>query len=824
MNTNLRRFATLMVCILAWCWIAATAYTQDLARMSKTIGDVLRQPLPPEELSLSESASELIIAGPTFTYRVSKATGAILAIRVVREGHTVIESTGPVDIQVDRYRLTSDKNVAKLSVASQGKDKIVLKVEGTLHDPEKSGPDLDCTAHHTFYNDGVVVSEVKLTPRADLPVEKSVTFGLLAKGHFDSYLHKRRDENGDQAVRGRLPEPGKSVRQSTLTSCLQVFSPDAAMAIFTDCGATHQSQKDLDTALVEVIGWEEGATQLALAQYLVHVAPGDKPYLLKGGDPFVFRVGISLAPNRLPHPRTHDLRMFTWIGDAKYPYPTDEEIAGAARLGFTLFQMHRAGTPGEPRPPAGEIDRVVKNVHEAGMLFLWEENPDLLYANAPGVQKLQVEGRWSLWQGFNYGGRYKASMDPYCDLIATCLAAPNGQDEYRLANIRRMMDKLPVDGLFLDDNLPYNNCTLWKEHGHPRPVYDCLIELHDMNWRRRELMRSRCPHLVLVSHNANGFILPTVCDFDAQIYGEGRSFSSVEDYWNDHAAPVMALHAQGMIWPGDDEAVRCATAIAYNHDLLTGGGQYNEIDWRVYAKKLPYAKGVTDREMAYVKTYNLAQYYFGLYESKPWYFATSADLFKATTPLTYATIYHNQIGGDWLIAVANMSNKPLDTSVNFRSPQTLGIEADKPYVLFDVLGRTTVMFQGDKINQGFDRINVPGENLRLFYLRLVSGNAPCHLWGGKRMSETWDEQMRKLTVEVHGPAGLQDAVFLWPAKHGIQRVVVAGGTAEFSFDSAQGLANGLVTFTSEPVMIEVFCSPDGTNHLPEKPVAAIPLR
>ena len=52
-----------------------------------------------------------------------------------------------------------------------------------------------------------------------------------------------------------------------------------------------------------------------------------------------------------------------------------------------------------------------------------------------------------------------------------------------------------------------------------------------MNWRRRELMRSRCPHLVLVSHNANGFILPTVCDFDAQIYGEGRSFDSLEGYW-----------------------------------------------------------------------------------------------------------------------------------------------------------------------------------------------------------------------------------------------------------------------------------------------------
>ena len=108
-----------------------------------------------------------------------------------------------------------------------------------------------------------------------------------------------------------------------------------------------------------------------------------------------------MAPNRLPHPRTHDLRMFTWIGDAKYPYPTDEEIDQVARLGFTLFQMHRAGTPGEPRPPAGEIERVAKKVHETGMLLLWEENPDLLYANAPGVKEAQGRGQMVALAGFS---------------------------------------------------------------------------------------------------------------------------------------------------------------------------------------------------------------------------------------------------------------------------------------------------------------------------------------------------------------------------------------------------------------------------------------
>ena len=86
--------------------------------------------------------------------------------------------------------------------------------------------------------------------------------------------------------------------------------------------------------------------------------------------------------------------------------------------------MHRVGTPGKPRPPASELDRVIAKVHEAGMLFIWTANADLMYANSKGVTDMKSDGKWSLWQGFNYGGRYQAGMDPYCNLLATCLASP----------------------------------------------------------------------------------------------------------------------------------------------------------------------------------------------------------------------------------------------------------------------------------------------------------------------------------------------------------------------------------------------------------------
>lgn len=39
-----------------------------------------------------------------------------------------------------------------------------------------------------------------------------------------------------------------------------------------------------------------------------------------------------------------------------------------------------------------------------------------------------------------------------------------------------------------------------------------------MNWRRRELLRSRIPHALLISHNTKAFVLPIIADFDVQYF------------------------------------------------------------------------------------------------------------------------------------------------------------------------------------------------------------------------------------------------------------------------------------------------------------------
>jgi len=324
---------------------------------------------------------------------------------------------------------------------------------------------------------------------------------------------------------------------------------------------------------------------------------------------------------------------------------------------------------------------------------------------------------------------------------------------------------------------------------------------------------------VLVSHNSRGFILPTVCDFDALLYGEGYSFGSLDDYWNYYGF-ARSIPAQGMIWPGDDEAARCPASLVYNYDLLTGGGQYTQIDWRLFPRKFPYAKGVTDREPLYTRAYNLAQYYFGLYESKIWCFAEAEGLFASTNPLTYAAVYRNQVWGDWLIPIANMDAKAQKSSLAFQAPQALGLLPQENYILFNVHQGVARTIKGEAINQAFSGVAIPGQRLQLFCLRAAPADAPAHLWGGKRLSEVWDGKARILTFSVQGPAGLQDTVFLGGAQQGLQEVLVAGRPALFFFDAAQGLAHGLVTFTAEPLRIEVRCSQDGANRLPEKPVSA----
>lgn len=793
----MRRISPLLLSLaLAWSG-PARADDGQAAPRSRPIAEVLREPLPPERLTYSERAGRILIAGPTFEYTVDGSTGAIVGLKAVRDDQPVVQLVKPSRLVVGRYTTDAPNNAGETTATTQTPERIILETKGTM----KSGASasLPYKLMTTFFNDGVVVCQYTLTPKKDEAVAE-IRHELKTTGAFRHHMHKARDDNGMNSPWAALPSPGESAAFATPTSCLQVFGPKAGLAIFTDRGATHASA-GVDTAAVSVEKHEGESATLSLVQYIVREEANDGGFTLKAGEPFAFRVGMSVAPSRLPHQRAPDLRMYAWIGDDKNPYPTDAEIHDAAQLGYNLFQMHRLGNPGEPRPPAEELDRVIKTVHDAGMLFIWTANADLMYGNAPGVEKMKAEGKWPLWQGFNYGGRYTDSMDAYCDLPATCLASPNGLADYRIETINAMLDKYEVDGMYIDDNLAYANCTLQKAHGHPEKVYDCLIELHEMNWRRRQALLAKRPHAVLIDHCAKATIMPVISAFDGHLYGEGYTFPSVDSYWAQYGA-LQNNQAHGCLWPGGEEADRSATKIAYNLDLLTGGGQYMYIDWRLYPEKFPHASGVSKQEVPLVRAYNLAQYGFGMYESTPHVFAESADLFAAEPPGAHATIYRNNVWGDHLVVLANMGADAVDASLTLRDPKRLGLQPDGSYAILDVNAASHRRVGGAELSaKGISGAPVPGRGLKLFYLRPLADDAPRHLWGGKRISERWDADTRTLTVELLGPSGAEIEVFLDAGAQPLAEVRVNGAPARL--ETVDGLIRGKIRFGAGPVRVEV---------------------
>lgn len=787
--------------------VQAFALAAVATPVSKTVTEVLREPLPSEDLACTVSDTTIVVQGPTFRYVVNRATGAVSQVEAIRDGRTVVRLREPATLWLDDASLAvSARGVTR--VEADGKDQVVLLTEGRWCDG------VSYTLRSVIYNDGVLVSEITVKPDAELAVRQGIRYELSAMGQFTHYLHKRRDNEGMDCFKGALPKAGETVRLNTPTSCLEAFSSEAALAMFTDMGDFYRSPEELDTAAVRIDSTAERECALGLHQHLIHVGPQGTAFTIHAGESFKFRVGLAVAPNRLPHPRWRDLRMFIWVGDGKNPYPSDDEIWAAARLGFTLFQMHRLGPPGEPRPPAEELDRVMKTVQDAGMLFIWTANADLQYAHAPAVAQLVAEGKWSRWQGFCYGGKYKASMDAFCNTLATCLASPNGLADYRIECKKRMLERYPVDGMYIDDNLPYANCTLQEEHGHPQKVYDCLIELHDMNWRRRQVLKSKCPHAVLIDHCSQGFILPAISSFDCHLFGEGYSFPSVEAF-RETFGSFRNMYAQGCLFAGDSETTRCGAEVAYAFDLLTGGGQYCYLDWRLWPQKFPYASGVNAFEPLFVKTYNLAQFDFGLYECDPF-----VEL-ATTVPGTYGALYHNRVWNESLVVMANMNKETVISSLASSDAPIKSLGASESVVVYDVHQRSRETVSGERGGGPFSDVQLTPFDVRLLYARIVPAGALYHQWGGKRISEQWDAARRRLSVRLYGPAGAEQYVILGTGGNTPGRVTVDGQPAEFFVDPQRGLAYGKVTFGREPILIETtVVGPQSAEALPQKPIPA----
>ena len=246
----MKAFWTLLVILATTTFHLTPTCAENPEPRSRTVTAVLREPLPPEDLSYSADGGKVVITGPTFEYTVDKTTGAVVALQVKRDGQSVVSLIKPASLVIGDYDIASKENLGETTTAADSAEKIILKTKGTLKSASPTDPDLPYTLVSTFFNDGVVVSEMTLLPPKDLVVE-DIRHEVVATGAFRHYLHKTRDSHGFDSPWGSLPKPGEPVKFSSLTSCLQVFSPKAALAIFTDRGATDVAA-GLDTAVVTV--------------------------------------------------------------------------------------------------------------------------------------------------------------------------------------------------------------------------------------------------------------------------------------------------------------------------------------------------------------------------------------------------------------------------------------------------------------------------------------------------------------------------------------------------------------------------------------------
>jgi len=337
-----------------------------------------------------------------------------------------------------------------------------------------------------------------------------------------------------------------------------------------------------------------------------------------------------------------------------------------------------------------------------------------------------------------------------------------------------------------------------------------------MNWRRRQTLRAHCPHAVLIDHCSHAFVLPVISAFDGHLFGEGYTFPSVEVYRATFGS-FSNMYAQGCLFAGDSETTRCAAETAYAFDLLTGGGQYCSLDWRLWPKKFPYAAGVNRFEPLFIKTYNLTQYNFGLYECGP-----VVEL-ETTAPGTYAALYHNRVWNESLVVAANMNKTATPCSLVTPDAPIRSIESADAVMVYDVHLRSAAVVAGEQGGNPFENMQLRPQQLRLLHLRKAPQDAVYHQWGGKRISERWDPAARRFSVRLYGPAGLEDWVVLGTGGNTLGQVTVEGRPAEFYVDPDRGLAYGKVIFSREPVLLETVVIPASGipregDLLPQSPI------
>ncbi|MEA3366462.1 MAG: hypothetical protein U9Q79_12550, partial [Candidatus Hydrogenedentes bacterium] len=85
----------LAVLSLAVVFAACAGAAWGASPVSKTITDVLRTPLPSEDLKCTANDTSITVEGATFRYTVDRSTGAITQLVATREETDVVRANQP---------------------------------------------------------------------------------------------------------------------------------------------------------------------------------------------------------------------------------------------------------------------------------------------------------------------------------------------------------------------------------------------------------------------------------------------------------------------------------------------------------------------------------------------------------------------------------------------------------------------------------------------------------------------------------------------------------------------------------------------------------
>lgn len=102
----------------------------------------------------------------------------------------------------------------------------------------------------------------------------------------------------------------------------------------------------------------------------------------------------------------------------------------------------------------------------------------------------------------------------------------------------------------------------------------------------------------------------------------------------------------------------------------------------------------------------------------------------------------------------------------------------------------------------------------MFYLRGITKEKPIHIWGGKRISEEWDENEKSLSLKLDAPLNILENILLFCNDENVMKKVEVNGIILIEPSHAVVKPNFVsvsVKFTAQPTDVSFTFAQPGAS-------------